>query len=35
MFLTDFLTGANAIVRATPIADCGAMLVGILLFVPL
>ncbi len=35
MFLTDLLTGANAIVWATPIADCGAMLVGILLFVPL
>ena len=35
MFLLDHLGGANAIAWATPIADCGAMLVGILLFVPL
>ena len=35
MFLLDALAGANAIAWATPIADCGAMLVGILLFVPL
>ncbi len=35
MFLLDYLGGANAIAWATPIADCGAMLVGILLFVPL
>ena len=35
MFLLDSLAGANAIAWATPIADCGAMLVGLLLFVPL
>ncbi len=35
MFLLDSLAGANAIAWATPIADCGAMLAGILLFVPL
>ena len=35
MFLLDALAGANAIAWATPIADCGAMLAGILLFVPL
>lgn len=35
MFLLDYLGGANAIAWATPIADCGAMLVGILLFMPL
>ena len=35
MFLLDSLAGADAIAWATPIADCGAMLVGILLFVPL
>ena len=35
MFLLDFFGGAEAIAWATPIADCGAMLVGILLFVPL
>ena len=35
MFLLDALAGADAIAWATPIADCGAMLVGILLFVPL
>ncbi len=35
MFLLDFLGGADAIAWATPIADCGAMLVGILMFVPL
>ena len=35
MFVLDSLAGANAIAWATPIADCGAMLVGILLFVPL
>ena len=35
MFLLDSIAGADAIAWATPIADCGAMLVGILLFVPL
>ena len=35
MFLLDSLAGAEAIAWATPIADCGAMLAGILLFVPL
>ena len=35
MFLLDALGGADAIAWATPIADCGAMLVGIGLFVPL
>ena len=35
MFLLDALAGADAIAWATPIADCGAMLAGILLFVPL
>ena len=35
MFLLDFLSGTDAIAWATPIADCGAMLVGILLFIPL
>ena len=35
MFLLDSLAGANAIAWATPIADFGAMMVGILLFVPL
>ena len=35
MFLLDSLGGANAIAWATPIADCGAMLAGLLLFVPL
>ena len=35
MFFLDHLAGADAIAWATPIADCGAMLVGILLFVPL
>ncbi len=35
MFLLDQLGGADAIAWATPIADCGAMLVGMLLFVPL
>ena len=35
MFLLDSLAGADAIAWATPIADCGAMLAGILLFVPL
>lgn len=35
MFLLDSLAGVKAIAWATPIADCGAMLVGILLFVPL
>ena len=35
MFLLDALGGADAIAWAAPIADCGSMLVGILLFVPL
>ena len=35
MFLLDRAGGADAIAWATPIADCGAMLVGILLFIPL
>ncbi len=35
MFLLDYLGGANAIAWATPIADCGAMLAGLLLFVPM
>ncbi len=35
MFLLDSLAGADAIAWATPIADCGAMLAGILLFLPL
>ena len=35
MFLLDHLGGADAIAWATPIADCGAMLVGLLLFIPL
>ncbi len=35
MFLLDALGGADAIAWATPIADCGAMLAGLLLFVPL
>ena len=35
MFLLNSLAGADAIAWATPIADCGAMLAGILLFVPL
>lgn len=35
MFLLDFLGGAEAIAWATPIANCGAMLSGILLFIPL
>ncbi len=35
MFLLDRVGGADAIAWATPIADCGAMLVGILLFIPL
>ena len=35
MFLLDALARVNGIAWATPIADCGAMLVGILLFVPL
>ncbi len=35
MFLLDSLAGVDAIAWATPIADCGAMLAGILLFVPL
>ena len=35
MFLLDHLGGAGAIAWATPIADCGAMLASILLFIPL
>ncbi len=35
MFLLDALAGVNAIAWATPIADCGAMLAGVLLFIPL
>ena len=35
MFLLNAWRGVDAIAWATPIADCGAMLVGILLFVPL
>ena len=35
MFLLDALGGADAIAWATPIADCGATLVGLALFVPL
>ena len=35
MFLLDSLAGADAIAWATPIADCGAMLAGFLLFIPL
>ncbi len=35
MFLLDHINGADAIAWATPIADCGAMLAGILMFVPL
>ena len=35
MFLLDHLGGADAIAWATPIADCGAMLAGLALFIPL
>lgn len=35
MFLLDAINGADAIAWATPIADCGAMLVGLILFIPL
>ena len=35
MFLLNFLGGANAIAWATPIEYCGAVLAGMLLFVPL
>ena len=35
MFLLDALGGADVIAWATPIADCGSMLVGLLLFLPL
>ncbi len=35
MFLLNAWRGVDAIAWATPIADCGAMLVGVLLFVPL
>ena len=35
MFLLDPLAGADAVAWASPIADCSAMPVGILLFVPL
>lgn len=34
MFLLNALAGVKAIAWATPIADCGAMLVGVLLFIP-
>ena len=34
MFLLNSLGGVNAIAWATPIADCGAMAVGVLMFIP-
>ncbi len=34
MFLLNAIAGVNAIAWATPIADCGAMLAGVLMFIP-